>query len=125
MEAKHTRGPWVINDLYADTEIRGPENSGALICVMSQWGTAADEPSPQRANARLIAVSPELFEVLNEWLRLEEVMATARRSVKDPSTPNRLPPGAIMEIYKAHELRLPEVMSKAAAAIAKATGATK
>ena len=64
--SKYTPGPWVVNDLYADTEIRGPQNSGAMICVMSPWGIAADEPSPQRANARLIAAAPELLEALRE-----------------------------------------------------------
>ncbi len=61
MSAQHTPGPWCVNDLYADTEIRGPENSGAMICVMSPWGIAADDPSPQRANARLIAAAPDLL----------------------------------------------------------------
>jgi hypothetical protein len=68
---KHTPGPWVVNDLYADTEIRGPHNSGVMICVMSPWGIAADQPCPQRANARLIAAAPELLEacqLARDWL---------------------------------------------------------
>ena len=71
MSAAHTPGPWVVNDLYAETEIRGPQNSGAMIAVVSPWGIAADEPNPQRANARLIAAAPELLEALivaQQWI---------------------------------------------------------
>lgn len=59
--SKHTPGPWFINDQYAETEIRGPQDSGILIAVMSPWGVAAETPSPQRANARLIESAPDLI----------------------------------------------------------------
>jgi hypothetical protein len=70
--AKHTPGPWVINDLYAETEIHGPQNSGAMIAVMRPWGMASDEPNPQHANARLIAAAPELLEALQGVLRVAD-----------------------------------------------------
>lgn len=50
--AKHTEGRLHLFTLYADIEIRGPEESGVLVAVMSPWGTHADAPDPQRANAR-------------------------------------------------------------------------
>ena len=99
--AKHTPGPWVVNDLYAETEIRGPQNSGAMICVMSPWGIAADEPDPQRANARLIAAAPDLLEALREY--------DAAFTEFDPDSRD-----------SRHRMRLATI--KARAAIARATG---
>jgi hypothetical protein len=95
MSTAHTPGPWVVNDLYAETEIRGPQNSGAMICVMTPWGISADEPSPQRANARLIAAAPELLAalmlarteiraltaVMGGGLLTEKVLATADAAI--------------------------------------------
>ena len=64
MGTQHTPGPWSLNTQYADIEVRGPAESGVLIAVMSPWGIAAEGPSPQAANARLIAAAPELLEAL-------------------------------------------------------------
>jgi hypothetical protein len=61
VSGQHTPGPWALNTQYADIEVRGPAESGVLIAVMSPWGMAADTPSPQLANARLIAESPYLL----------------------------------------------------------------
>lgn len=64
---KFTPGPWSLNTQYADIEVRGPAESGVLIAVMSPWGVASDLPSPQIANARLIAAAPELLKVAQDF----------------------------------------------------------
>ncbi|MNY65246.1 hypothetical protein D3C86_2024910 [compost metagenome] len=63
---------------------------------MSPWGVAADAPSPQEANARLIAAAPELLEALLACVEPTE-----------PGEDCPLPPG---------------LYNKVCAAIAKATG---
>ena len=62
--AGHTPGPWSVNTQHANIEIRGPEESGVIVARMVEWGIAADTPSPQAANARLIAAAPELLDAL-------------------------------------------------------------
>jgi len=70
---KHTPGPWSVYDQYSERpEIRGPEESGVLVCVMAAWGVAADTPSPTQANARLIAAAPELLALCKEWAKAWE-----------------------------------------------------
>jgi len=64
ISTQHTPGPWLLNTQYADIEVRGPADSGVLIATMAPWGDAADAPSPQAANARLIAAAPELLKTL-------------------------------------------------------------
>lgn len=76
----HTPGPWSLNTQYADTEIRGPAESGVLIAVMSPWGVAADEPSPQHANSRLIAAAPDLLAAAQAaWNCIAELPPTQAR----------------------------------------------
>lgn len=98
-DTKHTEGPWSLNKQYADIEVRGPADSGVLIAVMSPWGIAADTPSPQEANARLIAAAPELLEALQ--LVVDKL-------------------GSDFELYREQQFAI----DTARAAIAKATGST-
>lgn len=61
MEAKHTPGPWEVN--------------GDNIFVGNGWGIARvhiDLPKHKDANARLIAASPDLLELLEELLAMCE-----------------------------------------------------
>jgi hypothetical protein len=62
MNAKHTRGPWFV-DFYTDTGgfhiyVDAPH---ATVCSRGPWNHRKDEIE---ANARLIAVAPELLDGL-------------------------------------------------------------
>lgn len=70
MSVTPTPGPWQLNTQYADIEVRGPDGSGVLIAVMCPWGIAADGPSPQAANARLIAAAPDLYDAADNALNV-------------------------------------------------------
>ncbi len=73
--------------------------------------------------AQAVPVAPSLWTALNEWLRLEETHQVARRAIRDPAMPDRLTPSQIQAVYEAYEARLPEVMRRAAEALAAPTSA--
>jgi len=65
-QIKHTPGPWILGQSYTnDYAIREPE--GECVAVTCSLLDGEDE-----ANARLIAASPELLEVLKEAIQEEE-----------------------------------------------------
>jgi hypothetical protein len=101
MKAKHTPGPWKI----AFFEYEPNE-------VFVQWphGYAAVHGSRagREANARLIAVAPDLLAALNDLLPYTDDLCDAG------------PEG-----YGWQSLELEEVIGKARAAISKATGQTE
>lgn len=66
--AKHTPGPWTIG-VSDDNQIHcvdGSDSTGGIIEICEVWGTLSDkeETEESRANARLIAASPEMLEAL-------------------------------------------------------------
>lgn len=68
MEAKHTPGPWVMDDAQPGDLFRhvlhGNGDSFGYICRISTNGNANAD-----ADARLIAAAPELLEALQAVLR--------------------------------------------------------
>ena len=99
-EAKHTPGPWHLEEMGYNSSsyyIRGSSESGDRLTIGK--GAVAHIPrstvNPMEANARLIAAAPELLEALAEIV-----------SAADGEGWNQLDPS----------------LSKARAAIAKATG---
>lgn len=64
----HTKGSWFLKEITGnDIQIRvkrtdpGKEMYDYVLCTLGGWGTTADA---NRANASLIAASPELYEAL-------------------------------------------------------------
>ena len=65
---KHTPGPWVVSDIASGFEIE--TTSGNQVAQTSEI-YAARKPSDhdeRRANARLIAASPEMLDILKKCL---------------------------------------------------------
>lgn len=68
---EHTRGPWrVCVDGCGDTFISGPEGQW-----IADLAASADEQEQLKADAHLIAASPELLEAAEKSLALIEDMA--------------------------------------------------
>ena len=71
MSAKHTPGPWFLDDAI-DVDLPNhigisSDKHGLLAQVV--WKMEDDERTPEcEANARLIAAAPELLEFVKEWL---------------------------------------------------------
>lgn len=62
----HTPGPWIVVD---DEIIDADDNTIAHINAFTQWNTTsgmATEKLPWKANAELIALSPDLADALRE-----------------------------------------------------------
>lgn len=90
MKPAHTPGPWILEETYGA--------NSRTACVRAQsWGVVASvglDPSlphwdgPQRANARLIAVSPAMFDVLQA---IEHALRTgiSAAQVLDENSPIR------------------------------------
>ena len=57
---KHTPGPWTV----IGREIHGPDDSGAIVARIPEWGVLADITDPGLNNARLIAAAPDLLDAL-------------------------------------------------------------
>ena len=67
--SKHTPGPWVWDDDGAT--LRGPRNMKVLQDgegLWNLWNSATLKDGMGEANARLIAVAPELLEALKELM---------------------------------------------------------
>lgn len=65
MDAKHTSGPWTVEE-YGDDEAPSlviHNGSETRVCFMATPGSHGD-PARIEANARLIAAAPELYEAL-------------------------------------------------------------
>ena len=63
-EIKHTPGPWAV----IGREIHGPDDSGAIVARIPEWGALADTADPGPNNARLIAAAPDLLAALDQLL---------------------------------------------------------
>jgi len=68
MTTTYTPGPWTVNG----REIVGPDDSGAIVARLPDWGILADGPDPAPANAALIAAAPAMLAALQ---RLTHPMA--------------------------------------------------
>lgn len=79
-DGKHTPGPWVTEVMEEATGLPatyitsggGWANSGTVgrrtVAVVGHW---TDRPNPD-ADARLIALAPEMLEALEEWVGMVE-----------------------------------------------------
>lgn len=74
--SKHTPGPWLINP-HDKISIIGPDGFTIANCRNSSFHRNAPNYDRQEANARLIAMAPELLEALrnivNQQLDYERV----------------------------------------------------
>lgn len=66
---KHTPGPWTLEYDYS---LVMPAKDGNHIVTAGPIGPDESSREEKRANARLIAASPELLEILIELVRLIE-----------------------------------------------------
>lgn len=103
-ETKFTPGPWFLEQRGADSsaspppgfslpgiavfataldghDIRTRYSDDNFICGM--WSVVSDE---DRANARLIAAAPELYEALSELVTLKAMKARAMSRMRDDKT---------------------------------------
>jgi hypothetical protein len=83
MQSKHTPGPWTVRPATGegDNIVTTLATSGARINTRLFEITADANPTPadQKANARLIARAPEMYEALNEIADLLTTHPDARR----------------------------------------------
>ena len=86
MNAQHTPGPWTIDDISAEgggwesivilSKIQRADHNFHHVCSVDWGGSDDDEPAigeisgEDRANARLIAASPELLEACEGLLQI-------------------------------------------------------
>ena len=96
-EAKHTPGPWLTHKEGFSSIYIESRIGGGMLQEVASCGPTGEGSDQQEANARLIAAAPELLEALAEIV-----------SAADGEGWNQLDPS----------------LSKARAAIAKATGGT-
>lgn len=68
MSAKHTAGPWIVENENYDQDGGTLVRTADTTCICNVWGTerAYDPNEESVANARLIAAAPDLLSVLEE-----------------------------------------------------------
>lgn len=76
--AKHTPGPWAVDDVYGLIMA----NNGAYEVAAVH---AARNDGEAKANARLIAAAPEMLEALNETLRHMDHSGDCAKHDPDPT----------------------------------------
>ena len=67
MDTKHTQGPWVIDWNVARLDIFSSE-AKVLVASLRRSALSENIDEAARANARLIAAAPELYDALRELL---------------------------------------------------------
>jgi hypothetical protein len=74
--SKHTPGPWMVFPKESKTRIYCDDTLGSLVadCHTSKWFCILPK-SQTEANARLIAASPEMYDLLHEILSNEGMNA--------------------------------------------------
>ncbi len=75
MNATHTAGPWTLQNLFVTSSL------GIVICeVWDNVSALHDNTDEIDANARLIAASPELLEVLEGLLATAEAVDCSNKN---------------------------------------------
>jgi|SRR5215469_14128136 len=84
MKAKHTEGPWEIDESDHPIIINGPlQEESETVCIISNNTDRAYNYSPEvsRSNARLIAAAPDMLEALKQ---LETAARNRDNTMGDP-----------------------------------------
>jgi hypothetical protein len=121
MAAKHTPGPWIAgSEGDATGEIVGPHMVYvAAVATLVDFPCIEDDERPTveaecRANARLIAAAPEMYEALAHETELLEALILDLRHLPEPFSPGpRL--GRMLDIAKAARAALAKAEGREAA----------
>jgi len=95
-----TPGPWVMKD-YGENVIAVLDSDGIPVINWAGFDDCVNTPKAHKANARLIAVAPELLDVLKELADLVE--DTVAGNYQPDSLTTQLARSAIAKAEGRHE----------------------